>query len=744
MHRLRHFARLPPAAVLGLLLAAGLPAAHGQFNLPFNSGIPPSRFELSDSVHVDEADSATRTHLERVRAFLANRQWDEAVETLRQVMEEHGEKLVAVELRPSMGAYLHTDELHYELKHYLSLREVCQMLISELPPDALKLYRDRVDPAARRLYDEANTSAGESALRRVIEQFLISSYGDQALLRLGDLALERGDEAQARAYWQQLIPAEGWQQAFAVRPDRRPPWLVYPDTDIEPADIAARLVLLSIFESAPQARSELEQFRTKYPDARGRLAGHDANYGQTLAALAEAASDWAAPGQSPGWPTFAGSTERTRLVSSRLDVGAVRWHRELPKAPAVDLTFTTRRLAEDHHEPLSYYPLVVGELLLLNNQYEIRAYNMRTGEAAWGQDPVIYRDEEFSAERIRSRTALGVPRFTLTAFGGKLFARMGNPVTGSQSEQPIPSSQGYIACLDLAAEGKLLWRAAPLEERWSFEGSPLSDGQRVFVGMRRSDVRPQAHVACLDVRTGQLLWRRLVSSAETPAQGQYDEITHNLLTWHEGTLYYNTNLGAVAALDARSGHIAWLTVYPRAKAGDLTQRATHFYRDLTPCVYDRGRLFVAPSDAPPVFALDAASGLLLWKAETSTDAPIHLLGVAGGHLWASGEKLWWFDAVNGNRHGWWPGGPTPKSHGRGALAGGKVYWPTAHEIYIFDQRSGLQARQPIELSMRGGKSVPLRGGNLLVSGGYLFIITNDNLFALDQQSGLRLANEKHP
>ena len=332
----------------------------------------------------------------------------------------------------------------------------------------------------------------------------------------------------------------------------------------------------------------------------------------------------------------------------------------------------------------------------------------------------------------------------MTACGNKLLARMGNPVTGSQNEQLGSLAVGLYRVLDLAAEGKLLWRAAPAEERWSFEGSPLCDGVRVFVGMRRSDVRPQAHVACLDARTGQLLWRRLVCSSETPAQGQWDEITHNLLCLHEDTLYYNTNLGAVAALDAASGHIDWLTVYPRAKSGDLSQRATHFYRDLTPCVYDRGRLYVAPSDAPPVFALDAASGLLLWKAETSSDAPIHLLGVAGGHLWASGEKLWWFDAVTGIRDGWWPEGenPSPKSRGRGALVADKVYWPTVNEIFLFDQRSGLQVRQPIVLSVRGGQSVRLTGGNLLVSGGYLFIVTSDGLFALDQHSGPKLADEK--
>jgi cellulose synthase operon protein C len=285
--------------------------------------------------------------------------------------------------------------------------------------------------------------------------------------------------------------------------------------------------------------------------------------------------------------------------------------------------------------------------------------------------------------------------------------------------------------------------------------------------MRRSDVRPQAHVACFDAHNGKLKWRRMVSSAETPGQGQSNEITSNLLTLDGHRLYYNTNLGAVAALDTRRGQIEWLTIYPRAKAGDLSERPAHFYRDLTPCVYDQGKIFVAPADAPPLWALDAATGLLYWKFEpVEEDAPIHLLGVAGGNLWASGDKLWWINVATGKR-AYWPEGAEPKSLGRGVLVGNKVYWPTAERIHIFDQRTGQQARQPIELSARGAPAgpaettsplpvkqaielsargvpvlEPLYGGNLLVAGGYLFVVTNDKLFALDQQSGMRLNANK--
>jgi hypothetical protein len=124
------------------------------------------------------------------------------------------------------------------------------------------------------------------------------------------------------------------------------------------------------------------------------------------------------------------------------------------------------------------------------------------------------------------------------------------------------------------------------------------------------------------------------------------------------------------------------------------------------------------------------------------DAPIHLLGVAGGNLWASGDKLWWINVATGKRN-WWPEGPEPKSFGRGALVGDKVYWPTAEQILVFDQRTGDQARQPIQLSARGAPvQEPLHGGNLLVAGGYLFVVTSDKLFALDQQSGQRLNANK--
>ena len=78
---------------------------------------------------------------------------------------------------------------------------------------------------------------------------------------------------------------------------------------------------------------------------------------------------------------------------------------------------------------------------------------------------------------------------------------MGSQVT-TRPVETYESQVGTLICLDLHAEGRLLWKIAPDDDKWAFEGAPLVDGTDVYVAMGKSDVRPQAHVACFDGETG--------------------------------------------------------------------------------------------------------------------------------------------------------------------------------------------------------------------------------------------------
>ncbi len=775
---LRAIARRP-ILVAGLIGLAMIPLARAQFS---NAPI-----ELSGSVNLDAADSAVRAHLERVKAFVADGQWDEAVETLRQVMEKHGAKMIPL-----------------TKTRYVNLTDYCQVQIAGLPPEALELYRERVDPLARTRYEEGLAKRDTARLAEVVDQMFCSSWGDKALWALGEIELEKGNYGRARGCWERLlevppqrIPAARFEAAHAqgdlppedveqldkwyvadpagserfyrlredeplgddvsarlVRfwkmqqlPQTR---LAYPGSTFSPADVRARLVLVSIMEGAlARARDELRAFERLHPGATGQLAARKVTYADALANLISAAATWPEGKTSDDWSTFAGESTRTKIARGNLDLGLAAWEPiSLGEPAAAGATnaraFSLRRIGEDAQRVLSYHPLLVGGLVLFNDQNKIYALNAKTGAPAWpSDDPKRRSGEIFEGEggstSVRMSSGLGVPRFTMTAHDNKLFARMGSQVTSRPLESLDGRTGGYLVCLDLAAQGRLVWtipeagkKAAIDDEKWAFEGAPLVDGSDVYVAMRKSDVRPQVHVACYNVETGQRRWRTMICSAETPGGGQTEEITHNLLTLEQGTLYCNTNLGAVAAISARDGRLQWATLYPRAKKASpdgQDRRTAHFYRDLNPCIYYRGTLLVAPSDCESVFALEAGSGELLWESHLPEDA-VHLLGVGHGNLLASGDTLWWIDAEHGKVLKHWPD-TSPLGYGRGILSGDQVIWPTRTELYVFDQavKPHQPLRDPIVLSEERGAT----GGNLVAGDGLLLIAAPDKLFAFHQQ-----------
>lgn len=690
-----------------------------------------SDFDLSETVYLDQADSTARTRLEQIKVYLADGQWDEAIETLRSVMETQGSRVVEL----SDG-------------HYVSLRDYCQIQLAGLPPEALELYRARVDPSAAKLYERGRKERSGDLLSSVIEGAFASSWGDDALFVLGEMALEEGNLGDARDYWQRLLS-----DADVLPTDvPRPPRLVYPDTDLPKSEIRARLVLVSILEgSRDRAEAEFAEFARDFPDSAGRIGGRQGNLVGLLSSQLKASRAWPEPALADGWPTFGGSPLRTRRSSPLIDLReeAPLWQVELPPSSMPSdrrgVFRRSRPPAEDRHLPLSYHPVLWNNVVLVSSrtpkegQDEIRAFDLETGKPAWGpEDPVIFSNQVNVRSLRTSRYQLGVARFTMTVHENKLFARLGNPVTSDVSDFSAQNGQGsYLVCLDLQSEGKVLWRAV-CEDKWAFEGSPVSDGRNVYVAMRRSDVRPQAHIACLDADTGHEKWRQLICGAETPGHGRRSEQTCNLLTLHHETLYCNTNLGAVAAVSTRDGHVKWITLYERARGGDLNRQAAHFYRDCNPCIYDRGIILTAPSDSPKIFAFDAGTGAKLWDSPHAEDT-VHLLGTGGGNLLASGDRLWWINVQSGKVIRRWPESPNgDKGYGRGVLAGDNVYWPTRKQIHVFDQQTAERVGV-IDLARQDPR---VTGGNLLISDGYLLVTTGERLFAFSQFSRLGNRDEQ--
>jgi len=738
------------------LLVVGQPA-HGQLLIR-----EIDQFYQLGAADIKNLPNEAAAHLARVDELVANQNWDEAVETLRGVAQNHGTRLNQADQRQdNAGGSL-----------FLNVRAYCQRRLVQLPDAARQLYRQRVDAVAEKWYAQGVQQRDEQLLQRIVDQLFCSSRGDDALLALGDIALEKGHTNAARWYWERISPLtrlwdgraawyflagldadQQWKkiQPQLQQPAAKPVWPAYPDTDLNLADIRARLVLASILQGASdRAEMELNLLRQLHPNSAGYLAGQDGSYVATLETLLAASRDWAARQAARDWPTFAGAMVRTRRRAEPFDLlGPPAWqirYADVQLKPSAADSNDRQRGTESQ---LAFHPVIVGNLVLIKNSDRIYAYNAQTGSPAFGAGTSgqLYPvgATRHVREIIAGRGLLSEPRFTLTVHRDKLYARIGSQATTHPREVAGLRPRNRLVCLDLNRQGGLKWRH-PTDANdqdfagWAFEGPPVADADGVYVCLRRTDAQPESHVACLDAATGRLRWRQRICAANFPTAGRESEFSHTMLTLAEGTLYLNTNLGAIAALRARDGLVHWVYRYPRTELVDMATAPEYFYRDLNPCVFYQGLVIAAPRDSRQIMALDAGSGQLVWRSIPLGAHPLHLLGVGNGNLIATGRSVWWLNVITGRAEFVWPHPDNTQSergYGRGVLAGNNIYWPTREKIVVFDQRIGrengaryFQKSAEFELSV---PNINAAGGNLVVSGDTLLIAGADTLYGFHLQ-----------
>lgn len=684
----RHRPCRPPGWAGGLLLLIGLAGLAAGQESSFSRGASPG-----------DASLVAQKRLAGAQEFAAAGEWDAAIDAFDELGREFGRALIEVE--PG---------------RFLNVRRACSALAARLPAAGLLRYRRRVDGSLGELYRVALERGDPEGMRRVVREGFAGSRADDALAWLAEAEWHAGRPDAARALWTLLLPpGETTEPAPLV--------LRYPDADLTPADVRARLVLCSLIEgNTRQAEEELAAFRRLHADAAGYLCGEEGLLAPILERTLADSREWL--------PTAGGASGvEDELRLPRLE--ALRWERPLPAAglPIVQ----SLRPALTATSPLSYLPAVWRDVAIVNDGHTVWGWRLADGGPAWptgaaDDDGAIYASPTPRVD-LQHPTA-GVPRWTVVVAEGRCYAHMGRPIaTAAAGELWRPESS--LVCLDLAqGEGRLAWSVTPeqaLEQpEWTFTGAPVAADERVFVPLRRATPQIETGVACLDAATGRRLWQRRVCSALAQAPAAYHLVEQDQLAVGGDLVFHSAPAGMVAALERETGIVRWAVTYA-ARERSPAERSDPARSGLCRLLCAHGAVYAAPPDTDELLAIDAESGVVLWRRPAGARI-VELASVVDGVLIAAGDQLWGLDAMTGENA--WPGAvgysdPAGFGYGRPAVAGERVYWTTREDLFVVEARSGRILRRT-RLPLSAGRS----GGNLIVAGETLLVARPEQVDAL--------------
>jgi outer membrane protein assembly factor BamB len=580
-------------------------------------GLNPDSFygkETFQGVSVRDSLEAVKK-IEDARRMERLEDWNKAADWYQEVIEKYGQYVV-----PS------DTDAQNNIRQYTGIERPVQEQLAKWPKSGLDAYRNRYGAVAATLLDQAKQGDKET-LSRVMKLYFVTDAGKQAGIKLLDLLLEDGDFAEASRVGERLLD-----------------W--HPNLVVERPRVLFRTALaMHLSGDEKRSKERYEQLKNKHAGAVGTLFGKDIVLSDALERLQQVAPPISIATASGAFRLNPGGDESRSMISAApgrpgallatIDISPPPAMRNMPNGMQGQDIETISRRDRDSGSNQGILPVADDGELYFQDGSRVYAVSLQSGVAlpGWIQSyPSTngqYTINSYGFSRTQQSTLTLTENAVLGIMGySDRLANYGNgmPVYGSDRGT-------RLVCLDRAT-GKERWVARPakiVEENLrglDFSGSPLVVADNVYVIGRggKNITAEDCYVLCFDLNSGAYKWSCFIASSNNnfAYNGQMpsaDTLSH--LAYSSGRVYVLTNLGAAAALDAYSGTISWLNIYPRDNAmlnqdgvgfrgmGNFRQggnsgstRAWEF----NPVIVRDGKVFLLPTDAKHLMVYDAGSG----------------------------------------------------------------------------------------------------------------------------------------
>jgi outer membrane protein assembly factor BamB len=477
----------------------------------------------------------------------------------------------------------------------LPARQRIMELLVSLPPDGREAYRLFNDAPAKQMYEQATATASTSPadevpmLRKLYEQYFITSIGDQAADRLGDALFESGDFLGADAAWAAVTEK-------------------YPDSDLSATKIQVkRGVAMARSKRYDALATLVQQMKEKDAGATVSVGGSDVVAVEFLSSLVEpttqpsknqpalASNDQSPinlpPSDQPAWQCQFLDNEVTQKIAER--VNGWGW-----QGASMQMAFFVPSSDTD------------GKRVYVNWLGACFAIDAASGKMAWRTD----KFDEIS-QKVDQLVQAGPDVFAYSTVvipnDRVLFVRV--PVKRINYDEPM-----RLTCHD-ANTGSQKWSSeSGTLSSYAFLGKPVFVNDIIYAPAKTRE-GSELMLLTIDPSNGKMISSMSIGQAAAGTNYRGNTVIPSAqLSYHQGKVFILTNNGGVVCVSPATKQVEWAFQCegpPVVNQQDWWQRQYGSQKLKTPGVIAirDGILYFKERGVDDMYALDLSGPTLKWK-----------------------------------------------------------------------------------------------------------------------------------